>query len=111
MSPTNLKTKMRNVNNKTLAQEIDKFMIEVFTIEHINWENPDHRDQVVEMIEFFFYELAALTGKITQFDVICDRRNNPLTIKKKGKVNLTLKYQQKNCLNTTYLDYIFTLTD
>ena len=109
MSKSKLETRPRSVNNQKLFKEIDTFMIEVFSIKEIKWASDTHRQQIVEMIEDFLMELAHTTGKIIQFDVICDRRNNPRSIEHSGKVNLSIKYKQKNCLNTTSVDYTLTL--
>lgn len=110
MSDNNVKleTKTKNINNQKLFKEIDDFMIEVFTAIGIDWKNKHHREQLVMMLEQWLDEFADQTGKIIQYDVICDKRNNP-RLRNSGKIRLTLKYRQKNCYNTTEIDYIFTI--
>lgn len=105
---TRLKTTSKAINNKTLYNEIDSFMIELFSIEGIDWwTNPDHREQVALMVEDYLAELAHVSGRIDQYEVICDRRNNPRTINTDQPVNFTVKYRQKNCLNVSQIDYSF----
>ena len=104
-----LETKTKNINNQKLFKEIDDFMIEVFTTIGINWGNKEHREQLVIMLDQWFDDLVDQTGKIIQYDVICDERNNPRS-RDPGKVHFTIKYRQKNCYNTTQIDYIFDIT-
>ena len=104
LQPT-LKTKTYNINNQRLYKEIDQFMIELFASASVDWTIEDHREMMVDMVEDTLYEIADATGLITQFDVMCDRRNNTRSINRGGSVNFTLKYKQKNCLNTTVIEY------
>lgn len=104
-----LKTKTYNINNKRLFKEVDDFMVELFAAASVDWQNEDHREQIVDLIEETFHDLAASTGQIVQFDVICDRRNNPRSIQKGNPLKMTVKYKQKNCLNTTVIEYELTL--
>lgn len=109
MSDSKLTTKKRNINNESLFKEVDTFMIELFSIEDIRWGSKEHREQVVMMVEDYMEELADVSEKIVQFDIICDRRNNPGSIERKKEVTFTVKYKQKNCHNISQIDYIFTL--
>jgi len=101
-----LKTLSRNVNNPTLFKDIDDFMIEVFTTLKITWANKQHRKEFVELIDEWMDQFAYESGKIIQYDVICDSRNNPPEELKKNLLHFLLRYRQKNCLNTTEIEYI-----
>lgn len=106
MSEPTLETKTANINNQRLFKEIDEFMIEVFTaLSHIAWHNKQHRTEFIEMIDMWMEQYAHETGKIIQYNILCDSRNNTPTAFKKGPVNFTLRYRQKNCLNTTEITY------
>lgn len=95
-----IKTKTRNINNQRVYEEIDKFMIDVFTELSIHWQNPNHRDQLVEMVDMWFEQFALDSGKIIQFDVQCAFPSD-------DRINFKLKYRQKNCFNTSTIEYIF----
>ena len=101
-----LKTLTRNVNNKRLFKEIDDFMIEVFTTLKITWSNKQHRKEFVELIDDWMDQFAYESGKIIQYDVICDGRNNTPEELKKHRLHFLLRYRQTNCLNTTEIEYI-----
>ncbi|MHA2403478.1 MAG: hypothetical protein ACXADH_10850 [Candidatus Kariarchaeaceae archaeon] len=94
-----LKTNTKNINNKRLFKEIDDFMMEAFGTLDTYWSNGAHRDDIVEMIDMWMEHYAHETGKIIQFDVRCYPRGN--------KFHFVLKYRQKNCYNTTEIEYIF----
>lgn len=108
-SKPTLKTRTYNINNQRLFKEIDDFMIELFAAASVDWTIEDHREMMVDLVEDTLYEIAAITGKIVQFDVVCDRRNNPRSVQSGSSVNFTLKYKQKNCLNTTVIEYILSI--
>jgi len=100
-------TKKRNINNENLFKEIDTFMQEVFEIPEIDWLKKDHREQCLWLVEDYLDEVAETTGKIIQHEVICDKRNNPHSVQQTKNVMLSIKYKQKNCLNTSRIDYTF----
>jgi len=99
-----LETKTANINNQTVFKEIDDFMMEMFATVNIHWLNGDHRTEFVEMMDMWFEQYALESGKIIQYDIQCDARNNS---KGDDNIYLTLKYRQKNCLNTSSVSYIF----
>lgn len=99
-----LQTKTKNINNKTVFKEIDEFMMDVFGTLNIHWLNGEHRKEFIEMMDMWFEQYALESGKIIQYDIQCDARNNS---GKDDKIHLTLRYRQKNCLNTSEINYIF----
>ena len=99
-------TKTANINNQRVFEEIDEFMIEVFSSLNITWTNKHHREEFVEMIDMWMEQYAFESGKIIQFDILCDSRNNTVKNFKKGPVHFTIRYRQKNCLNTSEIDYM-----
>ena len=101
-----LKTLSRNVNNPTLFKDIDDFMIEVFSTLRISWVNKQHRQELVELIDDWMDTFAYESGKIIQYDVMCDSRNNPPEELQKKRLHFLLRYRQTNCLNTTEIEYI-----
>ena len=49
-------------------------------------------------------------GKILQFDVVCDDRNNTIKEKNSGVFHLLIKFKQSDCLNVTKIYYDIDLT-
>ena len=105
-----LKTKTSNINNKRLFKEIDEFMIEVFTSIGIAWSNKEHLESFVDLIDDWMEQFASESGKIIQWDIVCDARNNTSEDADNGIVNFTLRYRQKNCFNTTEIAYTIDVT-
>ena len=92
-----LKTKTKNINNQRLFEEIDEFMIEVFATLGIRWSNKEHREEMVFLIEDWMEHFALDSGKIIQFEVLCTVDED---------VHFIIRYRQKNCFNTTEIEYI-----
>lgn len=103
--PTTFTVKTRNVNSKRLLATVTEFMQTVITEFSILWDSDTHRDAIIEVIEEFLEELAE-DGKITQFNVICDGRNNTKQLRDSGMVNLDITFKQEDCYNTTSLHYV-----
>ena len=93
-------TKTRNINNKRVFKEIDDFMMEVFSTLNVYWQNMDHRDQFVDMIDMWMEQWALESGKIIQYDIQCSLPSDDRAI-------FSLSYRQKNCLNTSEIEYTF----
>ena len=110
MSGPFVKTKTSNINNPRLFKEIDEFMVEVFTSIGIVWSNAEHRDSFVGMIDDWMEQFATESGKIIQWDIQCDSRNNTKEDLADGLRNFTLRYRQKNCFNTTEIVYTLDVT-
>lgn len=56
-------------------------------------------------------EMAEFEEKkvISQFDVICDQRNNSRAEIERGICHLQIKYRQMYCLNETQIDFTITV--
>lgn len=98
--------KTRAVNSKRLLASI-KTIEQVFTDYQIIWSNEPLRSAAIDMIDSVMEDIAN-NGKITQWNVICDYRNNKVSDMANGKFNVTISYRQTNCLNTTILEYTIT---
>ena len=93
-------TKTRNINNKRVYEEIDEFMMEVFATLNIYWANTEHRDQLVDMCDMWMEQFALESGKIIQYDIRCTYPSNDRAI-------FSLSYRQRNCYNTSVIEYTF----
>jgi hypothetical protein len=94
-------TKTRNINNKRVFKEIDDFMMDVFSTLDIYWSNSQHRDQFVEMIDMWMEQFALESGnKIIQYDIRLNQISD-------DQFSFILKYRQRNCYNTSAIEYIF----
>lgn len=98
----------KSVNSTHLANAIDAFVFDGLSEFAAGWHNPYHREMFLEILEHGMEELSNI-GKITQWDVVCDSRNNKMSNINAGKYNLVVKFKQTNCVNTTQL--IYELTD
>lgn len=92
------------VNSKGLLEEIHDFVIVGMTETGVNWSSDVQRDSYISMLDDFMGECAD-EGKIEQWDVCCDNRNNKASDMANGKYLLEVKYRQRNCLNVTTLIY------
>lgn len=101
----NIITKTHNINNKRLFGEIDSFMTEVFESIGIAWSNGQHRVEFVDMIDLWMEQFAFESGKIIQWEIQCDSRNNTALDFETNNVHFDLMYRQKNCFNTTKIQY------
>lgn len=99
--------KTTNINSKILYAEINQFIEEGINDIGVRWANDTHRESFVEIIEEWLLEYA-VKGKITQFNVICDKRNNLAKELANGNVIFDIEYKQTNCCNTTKIKYIIT---
>lgn len=104
MTQPNAILKTKNINSKLLFKEINDYVFEGINSNAVRWKDETHRKSFVEVIEEFLEELAE-NSKITQFKVMCDRRNNSMEDLEKGIVKLTIKFVQKNCLNISEIEY------
>lgn len=95
--------KTRAINSKRLLADIRQIE-QVFTEYQIIWSNEPLRSAAIDMIDGVMEEVAN-TGRITQWNVVCDYRNNTVSDMANGKFNVMISYRQTNCLNTTILEY------
>ena len=100
-----IKTKKRSVNSKKLFQEINEFVEEAIEVVAIRWDSSIYRDSFVDLLEGWMEDELVTAEKITQFSIVCDNRNNSSINMKHKKFSLIVKYKQKNCLNTTSIEY------
>ena len=99
----NFTLETRAVNSKQLLASIRQFE-QIFTEYQIVWSNEGMRQSVVDMIDSMMSDIAT-AGKIIQWNVVCDYRNNKVSAMIAGIYNITITYRQTNCLNTTKLKY------
>jgi hypothetical protein len=98
------KLEKRSVNNKTLFTEIHSFIEDGILNGGVLWGNEIHRQSYAEIVGEFL-DAYADSGKIDQWNVISDLRNNSIREMDKGNYVVEVTYRQKNCLNTTRLIY------
>jgi len=103
MNTYTLKTKA--VASKFLFKTISEFISEIIEEFSILYQHDVHRDAILEVIEEFLDE-QAVDGKITQYNVICDNRNNNEVLAEAGITNLEIRYRQDNCYSITVLNYV-----
>ncbi len=99
------KSKVKNINSKSLYADVTDFVDNIIVEFSIIWESDVHRDAILEVIDEFLMELRE-EGRITQFNVICDARNNDTTSSSNGITNMEVHYRQDDCYNTTTIEYI-----
>jgi len=102
--PTIILTK-KSVNSKILCDIIDDSARECIEETIHEWDSEYARDYAVNTFNRFVSMQFAASGKITHWDINCDRRNNKMKDMDQGKYQFIVKYNQKNCLNVTQLIY------
>lgn len=102
MTDYNLTTKA--VNSKTLLSRVREYIEETMEDVSIEWSSDASREALLSIIEDQM-ELLLFDGLITQWNIMCDFRNNKVRDMEQGKFNLEVSYKQKHCLNTTKLLY------
>lgn len=98
------KIKSKAVASKFLYKTVTEFIGEIINEFSILYQHDVHRDSILEVIEEYLEELVE-EGKITQYNVICDNRNNSEALAKKGITHLEIRYKQDNCYAVTILNY------
>jgi len=99
----NFKLTKKSVNSKSIFEEINAFVTEVFEA-GLDLRDEDDRWIFVREIENVLDQMIE-DGKIIGYDVMFDYRNNKRADLVKGKYNIIIKYNQFNCLNITQLIY------
>lgn len=110
MNRKTIKVKTHNVNSQVTVDEVKTYVNDIFSLGGINWNDEDNRLEAASLIEEMLFLMREDTnGRISQIDVICDRRNNnPATANKKGNIiTLEVRFVEKHCLNTTRIVYTF----
>ena len=95
---------VKGINGKIIFDDISEYVEDVIVDFGVIWENIIHRESLVEVIEDFLYERQE-EGKITQFDVVCDDRNNTKYEMNNGMFHLLIKYKQRHCRNVSQIFY------
>ena len=99
----NLTTKA--VNSKPLLADITKLIQEGLNSRGITWASELHREAFADGLNEILHNDFVEPGRIEQWNVICDRRNNTMKDMNNGSYFLEVRYKQKNCLNFTRLLY------
>lgn len=94
----------RAVNSKPLFEEIHDFVGAGMSETGLSWTSDALRHSYLDLVDELLSEVAD-EGKIEQWDVRCDARNNKASDMANGKFILDVFYKQRNCLNTTQLHY------
>jgi hypothetical protein len=102
--------KSSGVASKSLFENITEFVEEIIKEFSILYARDVHRDAILEVMEEHLEELVE-AGKITQYNVVCDDRNNNQVLADNGITNLEIRYKQDNCYVTTVLKYVVVTDD
>ena len=102
--------KSSGVASKSLLKCVTEFVEEIINEFSILYAHDVHRDAILEVMEEHLEELLQ-EGKITQYNVICDDRNNNQVLADAGITNLEIRYKQDNCYVTTVLKYVVVSDD
>lgn len=97
----------RSVNSKMLFEELNETIYEAITTLGVRWSNDQNRNSFVEVLEDFLNDKFE-EGKIEQYKVICDKRNNGSfspSFKGSNEYLLEVFYRQPHCLNTSKIQY------
>ena len=94
----------KNVNSRRLFEEIHGTLFDAVTTLGVKWTSESHRNNFIEVIEDYFMDLVE-QGKIQQFKVICDHRNNKGGFTTANTFKLDLEFRQPHCLNITSITY------
>lgn len=102
--------KTKNINNQRLYLEINDFIESGFDGIGATLYSVENRETFVEVIEEWLEEFKQ-DNYITQYNIICDDRNNLTTQNKRGYCNMMITYKQTHCLNVTSIEYTLTPSD
>ena len=95
----------KSVNSKILFTEIAKFIEEGLNQMGSIFGNESGRIQFIVVLNDFFHTLQ-VNGVVTHWNIMCDLRNNKVADMEDGQYRLSASYKQRNCLNTTELQYL-----
>lgn len=103
--PIEYKLDSRCVNGKILFTEVTRFILEGFNQIDSAFQTDHGRMSFLAVLNDFFLALYE-NDIVTHWNVMCDLRNNKVADMEKGQYRLTTSYKQRNCLNTTELQYL-----
>lgn len=92
------------VHSPTLFADIHEYVREGLDETSINWDSETHRTSFVDVVGEWLVEKQE-EGKLTQWKVICDTRNNTLEDMEAGNYNLDVVYKQRDCYSNTKIRY------
>lgn len=98
-----VKVVFKSINSKTLCNDVLEYLMEGVNDFGIVWDSEPHRESYIHVVNDFLTDLAE-EGKIGQFKVIGDKRNNKYTDMERGIYHVDVAYQQRNCLNTSQIN-------
>ena len=101
----NFTVNTKNVNSETLTLEISDYIEDIIERFNIMWESTAQRDSVLEILDEHMEDLVN-QNKIEQWDIVCDGRNNKKSDIKNNITNLSIQFKQRNCYNTTEINYV-----
>lgn len=93
----------RAVNSKQLLKEVRELEV-IFTEFGVDWSSDTQRLAAIDTIDLMMEQLYE-AGRITQWKVVSDFRNNKIVDMDEGIFFLTVSFKQTNCLNTTQVEY------
>jgi len=94
----------RNVNSKVLLAEVTTFIEDILENFSVSWNSDQQRDIILEVIEEQLQDLAD-ASKLTQWNLVCDGRNNKASDLQKSTTHLDISYRQEDCYNVTQIKY------
>jgi len=101
-----LSTKHNNVISKSLFKDVDAYCkLRIERVSIVQSNNEHVQFNVRKMISEYV-ETQQKNGKIENFKIICDKRNNNTASIAQGvKFEIIVIYKQTNCLRPTTLQY------
>ena len=100
---TQITVVQKSVNSKPLFNDVLSFIKEGIYDFGIVWNSEAHRDSFSMVMGDFLSEMV-VEGKIEQWKIVCDKRNNKYTDMENGVYHLDIQYKQRNCLNITQIN-------
>lgn len=98
----------KNVNSKRLFNDIHRNIHGWLNEDETVWLTERKRGSLAWLVDEYLADVSK-NGHITQFNVICDRRNNLDCDTANSKYHFDVSYVQKNCENTTRILYTIEL--
>lgn len=92
------------VNSKLLVKTIDDFITDFVEGPAFSLQSSPHVLTAIDIINDLMYELTE-DGKIMNYKVIADERNNKPNVNHSARLNIDIYFRQTNCINRTHLHY------
>jgi len=95
-----------NLNTKSIGDYLDKNIVDMLdTIGQ--FLNTEEHIEAITMLAYELLDELQEEGKIYNFKVLCDERNNPKDKSQLGLHTLSIRFWQVNCINLTRIEYTF----